>query len=170
MSNHSYKSYKKIIMQFILLILINFALSQNTENNSEKSPILYPSVLSLQNQGFVVVQTDGIHFYDSNKEEEESKSIKFDIPIKSEKENDKISIVQFPEKEGGYILILVGEKIYIMQKNGNLLKEVKLEELNLVENIKLVPYKEEGNYLLYIITFKNSEKLLCFNYYKYEKQ
>ena len=168
MSYHSYKSYKKIIMQFILLILINFALSQNTENNSEKSPILYPSVLSLQNQGFVVVQTDGIHFYDSNKEEEESKNIKFDIPIKSEKENEKISIVQFPEKEGGYILILVGEKIYIMQKNGNLLKEVKLEELNLVENIKLVPYKEEGNYLLYIITFKNSEKLLCFNYYKYD--
>ena len=143
-------------------------MSQNTENNSEKSPILYPSVLSLQNQGFVVVQTDGIHFYDSNKEEEESKNIKFDIPIKSEKENDKISIVQFPEKEGGYILILVGEKIYIMQKNGNLLKEVKLEELNLVENIKLVPYKEEGNYLLYIITFKNSEKFLCFNYYKYD--
>ena len=168
MSNYSYKSYKKIFTQFIFLILINFALTQNTENISDKSPILYPSVLSLQNQGFVVVQTDGIHFYDSNKEEEESKNIKFDIPIKSEKENEKISIVQFPEKEGGYILILVGEKIYIIQKNGNLLKEVKLEELNLVENIKLVPYKEEGNYLLYIITFKNNEKLLCFNYYKYD--
>ena len=72
-------------------------MAQNTENSSDKSPILYPSVLSLQNQGFVVVQTDGIHFYDSNKEEE-SKNIKFDI--KSEKENEKISIVQFPEKEG----------------------------------------------------------------------
>ena len=168
MSNHSYKSYKKIIIQFILLILINFALSQNTENNSEKSPILYPSVLSLQNQGFVVVQTDGIHFYNSNKEEEESKNIKFDIPIKSEKENEKISIVQFPEKDGGYILIIVGEKIYIIQSSGNLLKEEKLPELNLGENIKLVPNKEKGNYLLYIITFKNNEKLLCFNYYKYD--
>ena len=76
--------------------------------------------------------------------------------------------MQFPEKAGGYILIFVGEKIYIIQKNGNLLKEEKFEELNLVENTKLVPYKKEGNYLLYIITFKNSEKLLCFNYYKYD--
>ena len=168
MSNHSYKSYKKIIIQFILLILINCILTQNIENNLDKSPTLYPSVLFLQNHGFVVVQTNGIHFYDSNKEEEESKNIKFDIHIKSEKENLKISIVQFSEKDGGYILILVGEKIYIIQSNGNLLKEEKLAELNLVENIKLVPYKEEGNDLLYIITFKNNEKLLCFNYYKYD--
>ena len=168
MSNHSYKSYKKNIMQFILFILINFALSQNADKNLDNSHILYPSVLSLQNQGFVVVQIDGIHFYDSNKEEEESKNIKFDIPIKSEKENEKISIVQFPEKEGGYILIFVCEKIYIIQENGNLIKEVKLSELDLVENIKLIPYKKEGNYLLYIITFKNSENFLCFNYYKYD--
>ena len=168
MSNHSYKSYKKNIMQFILFILINFALSQNAENNLDKPTILYPSVLSLQNQGFVVVQTDGIHFYDSNKKEEESKNIKFDIPIKSEKENEKISIVQFPEKDGGYILIFVCEKLYIIQASGNLIKDVKLSELNLVENIKLISYKKEGNYLLYIITFKNNEKFLCFNYYKYD--
>ena len=165
MSNNSYKSY---ILLFIFFIIINFALAQNIETNSAQSPTLYPSVLSLQNQGFVVVQTDGIHFYNSNKEEEDSKKIKFDAPINSEKENEKISIAQFPEKEGGFILIFVGEKIYIMQSSGELLKEEKLVELNSVENIKLIPFKEEGNYLLYIITFKNEEKKLCFHYYKYD--
>ena len=165
MSNNLYKSY---ILLFIFFIIINFALAQNIETNSAQSPTLYPSVLSLQNQGFVVVQTDGIHFYNSNKEEEDSKKIKFDAPINSEKENEKISIAQFPEKEGGFILIFVGEKIYIMQSSGELLKEEKLVELNSVENIKLIPFKEEGNYLLYIITFKNEEKKLCFHYYKYD--
>ena len=165
MPNHSYKSY---FFHFTFFILINFTLAQNIETNSAQSQILYPSVLSLQNQGLVVVQTDGIHFYNSNKEEEDSKNIKFDSPINSEKENEKISIAQFPEKEGGFILIYVGEKIYIMQASGELLKEEKLEELNLVENIKLIPFKEEGNYLSYIIKFKNEEKKLCFNHYKYD--
>ena len=90
MLNNSYKSY---ILLFIFFIIINFVLAQNIETNSAQSPTLYPSVLSLQNQGFVVVQTDGIHFYNSNKEEEDSKKIKFDAPINSEN--------NFLKKKGG---------------------------------------------------------------------
>ena len=134
----------------------------------DKSQIFYPSVLSLLNKGIVVVQTDGIHFYDSNKVEEESKQIKFERPITTDKENEKISMSQFPEKEGGFILILVKEKLYLIQSSGYILKEENLPEMTSLENIKIIPYKEEENNLLYIISYKTNSKQFGFNYYKFD--
>ena len=168
MFNQSSLVHKRNILLLLLFLLLNCSSAEEINTQNEPTPVLYPSVLSLNNGGLVVVQTDGIHFYNQNKEEEESKTIKFDFPIKSEKENEKISISQYPENEGGYILILVREKIYIFQSSGNLLKEENLPEINSVANIKLIPYKEQDNNLLYVLTYKVSEKKFGFNYYKYE--
>ena len=168
MSNQFFHPYTKNLSIFLFFLLINLSLTEDKENNLGQSHILYPSVLSLQNKGFVVVQADGIHFYDANKVEEESKKIKFETPIKSEKENEKISISQFPEKEGGYIIILIMEKIYLFQSSGYILKEENLSELTFVENIKLIPYKEEENNILYIISYKTSSKNFGINYYKFD--
>ena len=168
MSNKSYKIYSKNITLILIFFLLNSAFSEDQDNNLGQSPILYPSVLSLQNKGIVVVQTDGIHFYDFNKVEEEPKKIKFETPITSERENEKISMGQFPEKEGGFIVIFVREKIYLMQSSGNLLKEELLPEMTSLENIKIIPYKEEENNLLYIISYKTASKQFGFNYYKFD--
>ena len=168
MSNQFNRALNKNISIFLFFLLINFALGENSRDNKDTSTILYPSVLSLHNKGIVVVQKEGIHFYDSNKIEEESKKIMFDTPIKSEKENEKISMSQFVAKEGGYILILVRETIYLLQSSGYILKEEKLPEIKSLENVKLIPYKEEENNLLYIITYKTSSKNFGFNYYKFD--
>ena len=143
MSNQSCKRCSKNISIILLFLLINLSFSENQDNSMDKSQILYPSVLSLLNKGIVVVQTDGIHFYDSNKVEEESKQIKFERPITTDKENEKISMSQFPEKEGEFILILVKEKLYLIQSSGYILKEENLPEMTSLENIKIIPYKEE---------------------------
>ena len=168
MFNQSSIVHKRNILLLLLFLLLNCSLAEEINTQMEPTSVLYPSVLSLNNGGLVVVQTDGIHFYNQNKEEEESKTIKFDFPIKSEKENEKISISQYPENEGGYILILVREKIYIFQSSGNLLKEENLPEINSVANVRLIPYKEQDNNLLYVLTYKVSEKKFGFNYYKYD--
>ena len=138
MSNQSCKRCSKNISIILLFLLINLSFSENQDNSMDKSQILYPSVLSLLNKGIVVVQTDGIHFYDSNKVEEESKQIKFERPITTDKENEKISMSQFPEKEGGFILILVKEKLYLIQSSGYILKEENLPEMTSLENIKII--------------------------------
>ena len=168
MSNQSCKRCSKNISIILLFLLINLSFSENQDNSMDKSQILYPSVLSLLNKGIVVVQTDGIHFYDSNKVEEESKQIKFERPITTDKENEKISMSQFPEKEGGFILILVKEKLYLIQSSGYILKEENLPEMTSLENIKIIPYKEEENNLLYIISYKTNSKQFGFNYYKFD--
>ena len=168
MSNQLDKTYIKNISIFFIFLLIKLVFSENRENNMVQSPILYPSVLSLLNKGFVTVQIDGIHFYDENKVEEESKRIKFETMITSEKENEKIAMSQFPEKEGGFIFIIVREKIYLFQSSGYLLKEEFLPEMISVENIKIIPYKEEENNLSYIISYITNSKKFGFNYYKFD--
>ena len=144
--------------------MIKFILS---ENSSEEK--IYPSVLSLKNGGLVLVQSDGIHFFDSNKEEIISKKIKFDIPKLSQSENDKISISQFSDMQQGYILIIIIDKIYFFQEDYTIIKEINLSELTDMENIKIIPYKVKDNLLLYIITYnkKNARKNFSFNYYQF---
>ena len=154
---------------FFILILIKFASTENT-NSLKTEEIIYPSVLSLINNGLIVIQKDGIHFFDSNKVEEDSKKIKFEAPILSKEENDKIAMCQFPEKEGGYILIFAKEKIYILQKDGNILKIMNLQEMNNVVNIKLISYKEKSNYMFYFMSYKNknSKNNFGINFYKFD--
>ena len=168
MSNQLYKSLKKNISIILLFFLINLVLAENTQKDEKNIPILYPSVLSLQNKGLIVVQKDGIHFYDSDKKEETSKIIKFETPIKSEEENEKISITQFPEIEGGYILVFVLGKLYIMKSDGVLFKKEDLPEINKFEDIKIIPHKEQNNNIFYIISYKKNTKHFGFNYYKFD--
>ena len=158
MSNQSIKILHRKIPLILIFLLINLSFSENVQNTPAQSQILYPSVLSLQNKDIVVVQTDGIHFYDESNEEMVSKKIIFENPIRSKKDNEKISISQFPENEGGYILIHAGEHIYVIQSTGNLLQKQYLPEMTTVENIKIIPYKEEENNLIYFITYKISPK------------
>ena len=123
MSNRPYVSLKINIFILFIFFLINLVFTENAQKDEKNLPILYPSVLSLQNKGLIVVQQDGIYFYDSDKKEEISKLITFETTIKSEEENERISITQFPEKEGGYILVFVLGKLYIMKSNGVLFKK-----------------------------------------------
>ena len=74
---------------------------------------------------------------------------------------------QFPEKEGGYIIIYAAKNLYILKSTGiSLIKH--LAEITQIENIKLIPYKEEQNNLLYIISCKINPKKFGINLYKFE--
>ena len=143
-------------------------LSENSIIKAKEEQI-YPSVLSLKNGGLVLVQKDGIHFFDSNKEEIISKKIKFEMPILSQSENEKISMSQFSDNEKGFILIIVRDIIYFFQEDYTIIEYVNLKELTDMQNIKLIPYKVKDNHLLYIISYnnKNAKKNFNFNYYQF---
>ena len=163
MSNLSNR--KKTII-YLFLFLLNFILISDVKSH-EQNQILYPSVLSLHNKGIAVVQIDGIHFYDSDKKEEISKKIKLESLIMSPEENLKISMSQFCENDGGYILIFIVDRLFIMKSDGTLLKEIFLPEIKNFENLSIIPFKEKNNKLLYIILFQKDSNHFSFNYYKY---
>ncbi len=164
MSNLSNSKTNVIYLLFFTLsfILISEIAAQ------EQNQILYPSVLSLNNQGLVAVEADGIHFYDSDKNEEITKKIKFESALISQEDTYKISMTQFSENDGGFILILVIDKLFLIRETGEIIKEILLPEMKKLENMNIIPYKEINNNLYYIISFKKNAKHYSFNYYKYD--
>lgn len=124
---------KKTII-YLVLFLLNFILVSDVKSQ-EQNQILYPSVLSLHNKGIAVVQTDGIHLYDSDQKEEISKKIKLESLIMSPEENLKISMSQFCENDGGYIFVVVVDRLFIMKSDGTLLKEIFFPEIKNFENL-----------------------------------
>ena len=160
-------SNSKTNLIYLIFFAINLLLLSEVAAQ-EQNQILYPSVLSLNNQGLVAVQADGIHFYDSDKKEEITKKIKFESALIFQEDTYKISMTQFSENDGGFILILVIDKLFLIQETGELIKEILLPEMKNLENMNIIPYKENNNNLYYIISFKKDTKHYGFNYYKYD--
>ena len=129
------------ILFFFYIYILKFISGENSHKITTKEEKIYPSVLSLKNGGLGLVQTDGIHFFNSNKEEIFSKKINFDVPILSQTENEKISMNQITEEEQGYILIIVRNIIYFFQEDYVLIEKIKLDEITDAENIRIIPYK-----------------------------
>ena len=63
----------------------------------------------------------------------------------SPEESLKISMSQFCENHGGYILILIVDRLFIMKSDGTLLKEIFLHEIKNFENLSIIPFKEKNN-------------------------
>ena len=160
-------SNSKTNLIYLIFFIINSILISEVVTK-EKNGVFYPSVLSLNNQGLVAVQSDGIHFYDLDKNEEVTIKIKFESPILSQEDIYKISMTQFSENDGGFILILVIDKLFLLKESGELIKEIFLPEIKNFENMNIIPYKEKNNNLYYIISFKKDIKHYSFNYYKYD--
>ena len=96
---------------FTKLILIFSILNQGNTT----SP-LYPRSLTLLDNSIALVANDGIHFYDEQfANEYTSKKISLSI---SEENIKKIAMAQFSAGDGGYILILALNTLYLFN-NGS---------------------------------------------------
>ena len=150
------RSFSLSIFIILLIILKN-------ENKQ-----LFPSILTLLNQKNVLVTNDGIHFYDSNLENEEiEKYVSLYIP--SEQDNYKTAMTQLSVEDNGYIIILVMNIIYFFEADGNFIISSDISNLINGEYYCLTPYKKENNYLNYIISYINStEKKLILHHFKFD--
>ena len=133
----------KFMYIFISLLIIL------TKNEDEK--LEYPSILTLISQKNVLVTSNGIHFYDSNLEnEEKDKLIPLVIPVS---DSFKTALAQFSENDGGYILVLAMEIIYFFKADGTIFSTKNLTNLIDSNYYCITPYKKENNNLYYIISY-----------------
>ena len=139
---------KNINISYNICILIALTILSRFECEN----LLYPSILTLLSRKLVLVSNNGIHFFDSNLDNEETNKY---IPINIELDTDnyKTAMEQFSEEYGGYILILVRNIIYFFDSNGNNIYSENLSEYLNGNYYCLIPYKKEGNYLYYIISY-----------------
>ena len=152
--------YNFLIYIFIYLSLFTFSNNKNEET-------LFPSILTLLNQHLVLVTNNGIHFYDSKLEKEEKDKF-ISLKISSTDDNYKTAMIQFSYEDGGYIIILVMNKIYFFNNNGTYISSANLSNLINGQYYSITPYKKQKNNLHYIISYKDDiNKKLILNHFKF---
>ena len=155
MNKKSFKlfSFYKFFFIYILILLFTKTYLQNDIS------LDYPSSLQLiDNNNYVVVAKDGIHFFDQNFSTELiSKKINFSL-LSTKDDNEKVSMAQFSNENGGNILIIVKEMLYILDRKGTLLNTFNITEKDILGNhYGLTPYKKDNNNKLnFIISYINN--------------
>ena len=142
----------------IVLIIINII-------KNEK--LLYPSILTLLNQELILVVNNGIHFYDSNLENEDLDKL-FPLNITSPEENYKTAMAQFSEDNGGYILILVKNIMYIFQHNGTIVFSSDFSNYLNGTYYCITPYKRKNNKLHYVISYSDLVNKIILIYFIFD--
>ena len=153
-----FKDKKLSLIIYIFLIIIRITYE-------DIEGLQYPNIFTLLSQKILMVASDGIHFFTSNLEDDNSKKITFESPISSVQDNNKVCIVQFPENDGGYILILAKSKIFFFKPDGVFIKSFDFTEE--AAHYCIIPYKLEDNYLYYIITYPTQDFKFVINYNKF---
>ena len=162
-------SFFRLKTLLFLIIFIFFNLCKN--ENVFETISSFPYIKTLLNGNNVLIDSLGIHFFNSDLSiEDDSKKIIFGEQILTSENYCKTVISQFSLNDGGYIMILIMNKIYFFQSDGTLLTSTPIDLSSIINSAyyNLTPYKKDGNYLYYIISYTNmdNKKLIlhCFKF------
>ena len=162
----------KLSLIFELIIFFQLFLIAKFQATIRSLPLNYPTLLTLENDELILVNQNGIHFFDSKLVNEYSdKFIPFSENITSNTENKKTTMAQFTPENGGYILIIAKDILYIFGSDGSKIHSLPINEYFTSTNYYITPYKkEEENYLYYIISYKDdvTKKSIKINYFKFD--
>ena len=136
-----------------LLVIFNILLFIETEKRDNDYPLKY----RLNNGNYIVVFSKGIYIYDYTFTYK--KEVKTFISRVLDDDNDsyQTNIAQFLSEDDGYILCLIKNTLYIIDKYGNFIIDADDIPDNFVSNEKnfysIIPYGHlENEYYFYIIT------------------
>ena len=147
---------KKYFLLFLSLLVNLWLIVSNEKVYLDN--IMYSTTMVLLDNKIVDVSQNGIHFFDEQfQNEEPSHFIQFSENLNQYTDDFfKISMSQFSNEYGEYILILCKRIIYIFDKKHNLIININLDEsIGDIDN-KIIAYKKENDYLYYIITSMDS--------------
>ena len=153
---------------FIVINLFTFIKNDETEGDSLVSIAnsQFPNIFTLLNNNLVIVLNDGIHFFSSDMVEDKSKKITFEEEITTEAQCEKISMTQFSENYGGYIILYAQGNLYFFENDGKFIKSFDCSIISDYAHSSLIPYKREDNYLYYLISYPIDVDKFGLLYYK----
>ena len=142
-----------------ILLYIFLLLLFNKSNQSISLAMQYPNILTLLDDSIILIGNDGIHFYDSiMSSEDTSKTISLQIELD---DINKISMAQFSENDGEYIILLVLNTLYIFDSNKIFLFSSDISTSIDGDHYCLTPYKKDSqNYLHFIISYVQDYKII----------
>ena len=147
------ENQNKLYFLIEITIFLSLHLFENNQEIKSISSVLFPTSLTLLNQNIAIVESDGIHFYTPQLEEDTSKKIIFEKQFSDGSESEKVAMAQFSEEDGEYIIILSNEIIYFFESDGTKINDVNLTDIIDANYYCLIPFKKENNYLYYLISY-----------------
>ena len=159
--------FKKLYVVFILELSFYLSISEAPGGNGltyiEYNSHAYPTSFTLANKQLLLAYSEGLFLYDSEFYNETSI---LNITL-GEGDIKNIQIKQFSESDGGYILIIAKNTLYVFDSNLNNYTEQNITNEGTIQN--LIVIKKEGNFLYYTTNSFNSLKLYFYiYYYKYD--
>jgi len=150
----------RLNLPFLIIELFIILTHSNNQQLVLISSNLNKKYFILPNHIIIIVSNDGIHFYNSDLTiEDESKKILFPQNFCLIKQ-EKILIKQFPKEYGGYLMILVLDKIYFFKPDGSKINSIYMPDIPNSDNYCLTPYKRQNNNLYYIIAYNIKQNFI----------
>ncbi len=128
----------------------------------------YAKTLQLYNGNIIVVGDIGINTYDNTGMKSLYNYTITENKIESEADAYLTTLVQFPMKNNGLVLIFVKYKMYIFDSNGNFLFKYQPPSLSISMNIDfftIVPYIQIDNNYHFILAYLNENRKAYLQYF-----
>ena len=113
-----------ILYLYKFFLLLSFFVNKTKEQNNEiiSFESIYPNSLTLNNGNILIVAQKGIYLYNQlNYNISIIKKFPSDLYISTEKAATKTTLLQLPEKDGGYIIIFANDILYGLSSDANLI-------------------------------------------------
>jgi hypothetical protein len=153
----------------LLLLIIIFRNCKEEYNFIGDFDSTYPNSFTLNNDNIIIVAKRGLYLFTQNNNEINSilNFITDEEMITTEVDCTKTTFLQLPNDEGGYVLCLIKDKLYIFSQNMEYLHVYNLANEIDGEFYSFDFVKKNNNYIDYIISFVDrNNKYLNIYYYQ----
>ena len=159
-----------ILYLYKFFLLLSFFVNKTKEQNNEiiSFESIYPNSLTLNNGNILIVAQKGIYLYNQlNYNISIIKKFPSDLYISTEKAATKTTLLQLPEKDGGYIIIFANDILYGLSSDANSITTFGKTNETDASYYSLSFFKiDESNNIFYTFGYSDLTEKFRLSYYK----
>ena len=128
--------YLSIVLYILIICIYNSICTTDFDYQLEKR---------LNNGNYLIMSSEGIYFYNELFNMKQT-IVKFGSRLAgSQNDMNSADIAQFLSEDGGYIICLIINKVFIISKSGEYLYNFTLDYIQDNHGYQIIPYKKDGN-------------------------
>ena len=157
------KYYNQFLKTKFIFYIFWIFLSEKILSQKELFTFKYSKIFELHNENYLICTEKGIYIYDSDFKNNLSSYI-FTTEVTDKNSFEFVSIAQYPKEDGGQIVVLYKNKIYLFEQSGEIIVDTSINLTQNGEYYTLELYKDENDYN-FIVGYINGK--IFIGYYRF---
>ena len=157
------KYYNQFLKTKFIFYIFWIFLSEKILSQKELFTFKYSKIFELHNENYLICTEKGIYIYDSEFKNNLS-SYTFTTEVTDKNSFEFVSIAQYPKEDGGQIVVLYKNKIYLFEQSGEIIVDTSINLTQNGEYYTLELYKDENDYN-FIVGYINGK--IFIGYYRF---